>query len=155
MGRTEVSGHAGEPQPGVRTAPLQAHNAAWHQGRFCALLSPGNEASAGLVALRRWTLARPRPARGTARLRSSRPPILVCAAQGRPRPSLPSGVALQDRPAARFQPEPSHRSRGKMMIETLIERYRSTRMQTRQDCPWKVVTSPRIAKRFFLHHGRQ
>lgn len=93
---------------------------------------------------------RPGERRGCGAARLSHPPMLVCAAQGRPRPSLPSGVALQDRPATRFQPEPSQRSRGKMRTETQIDGYRSTRTQTRQDRPWEVVTSPRIAKRFFL-----
>lgn len=99
--------------------------------------------------------AGPGERRGCEAARLSHPPILVYAAQGRPSPSLLSGVALQDRPATRFPPEPSHRSRGKMRTETQIDGYRSTRMQTRQDRPWEVVTSPCTAKRFLLHRGCQ
>lgn len=89
---------------GTRTASLQAHNAAPHEGRFCALLSPAHGASPGQAARSRGTLARPGPARRTAGLRSSRPPIL-CALRGagRIRPSAPGwphGTALSPAPNA-------------------------------------------------------
>lgn len=79
-------------------------------------------------------------------------PRLRCsgaAASCPPRRGGPTGP-----PCHRFQP-----SRPTALVgrcgETHTDRYGCTRMQTRQDRPWEVVTSPHIAKRFFLHHGRQ
>ena len=40
----EAPGHAGGPQATAWTGPPQAHIAASHQGRFCALASRGHEA---------------------------------------------------------------------------------------------------------------
>lgn len=85
----------------------------------------------------------------------TRPPTLVCAAQGRTRPPLLPGAALRDRPATRFQPERSQGPGAKRWTYTQIDGQRYTRIHMRHDRPWEVVASQCVAKRLFLRRGRQ
>lgn len=72
----------------------------------------------------------------------------VCAAQRWKRPSLPSRVALWDRPTTHFQPKPYHGPAGKRRTYTQIDGYRYTRIHTLHYRPWEGIASMCCEKAF-------